>query len=187
MSLYGIHVILMVLQYNYKRRRQTTVLYKPHLLWQYSCWSFKYSWSITCRRCSNYILILDFTPGFNELDIDNCNTRRETFEDWDLVRLLLEGWLYLWMHIWGKQILEYDAAYVYIMVEMCDNSHTPIDRAHRQAHGQSIRQNKKPSHIFHYIGFSVCRDHHEWTKDDLDLCCHLASFGHNDWNTSQSK
>ena len=28
------------------------------------------SWSIVCRRCSNYIFILDWTPGFNGLDKD---------------------------------------------------------------------------------------------------------------------
>ena len=37
------------------------------------------SWSIACRRCSNYIFILDLTPGFNGLHKDNCETRWETF------------------------------------------------------------------------------------------------------------
>ena len=51
------------------------------------------------RRCSNYIFILDLTPGFNELGKDNYNRRRETFKCWDLVRLILEvrqhiGFLY---------------------------------------------------------------------------------------------
>ena len=50
------------------------------------------SWSIACRRCSNYILILDWTPGFNRLRKDNCKTRRETFNFWDLVWLILEVW-----------------------------------------------------------------------------------------------
>ena len=42
------------------------------------------------RRCSNYILILDLTPGFNGLSKNNCKTRLETFKFWDLVRLIQE-------------------------------------------------------------------------------------------------
>ena len=53
--------------------------------------SLSCSWSITYRRCSNYILNLDFTPGFNALGKDNCKTRRETFKFWDLVRIALEA------------------------------------------------------------------------------------------------
>ena len=30
-------------------------------------------------RQSNYILILDLTPGFNGLDRENCKTRRESY------------------------------------------------------------------------------------------------------------
>ena len=48
------------------------------------------SWSIACRRCSNYIFILDWTPGFNGLGNDNCKTRRETCKFWDVVELILE-------------------------------------------------------------------------------------------------
>ena len=32
---------------------------------------------INHRRCSNYIFILDITPGFNRLHKDNCKTRRK--------------------------------------------------------------------------------------------------------------
>ena len=32
---------------------------------------------INHRRCSNYIFILDITPGFNRLRKDNCKTRRK--------------------------------------------------------------------------------------------------------------
>ena len=56
-----------------------------HLRRQQNCWSLRCSWSIDCRRCSNYISILNLTPGFNELGKDNCKTRWETFESWDLV------------------------------------------------------------------------------------------------------
>ena len=57
--------------------------------------SLRCSWSIACRRCSNYIFILDFTPGFNRLGKNNCKARRETFQLWDLVRLILDIWRYI--------------------------------------------------------------------------------------------
>ena len=41
-------------------------------------------------RCSNYIFILDLTPGFNGLGIDNFKMIQETFKLWDLVQLILE-------------------------------------------------------------------------------------------------
>ena len=59
-------------------------LYKPHPSSQYNCWSLRCSWSIACRRCSNYIFIPDLTPGFNGLGKDNCKTRRGTFKYWSL-------------------------------------------------------------------------------------------------------
>ena len=55
-----------------------------------NCRSLRCSWSIACRRCSNYIFILDLTPGFMGLGKDNCKTRREAFKFVDLVRLILE-------------------------------------------------------------------------------------------------
>ena len=48
------------------------------------------SWSIACRHCSNYIFILDLTPGLNWLGKDNYKTRWETFRFWNLVRLILK-------------------------------------------------------------------------------------------------
>ena len=61
-------------------------------------------WSIACRHCSNYIPILDLTPGFNGLGKDNCNTRWELFKFWDLVCLILEILRYLFQHMeaWTK-------------------------------------------------------------------------------------
>ena len=56
---------------------QWNLQYKPHLSSQYDYWSLRYSWSITCRRCSNYIFFLDLTPSFNGLDKDNYKTRQE--------------------------------------------------------------------------------------------------------------
>ena len=32
--------------------------------------------STACQHCSNYIFILDLTPGFNGLGKDNCKTRQ---------------------------------------------------------------------------------------------------------------
>ena len=53
-----------------------------------NCWSLRCSWSIACRRCSNYIFILNLTLGFNILCKDNCKLRRETSKFWDLVHLI---------------------------------------------------------------------------------------------------
>ena len=44
------------------------------------CWSLRCSWSIACWCCSNYIFILDLTPGISGLGKDNCKTRRETLK-----------------------------------------------------------------------------------------------------------
>ena len=48
------------------------------------------SWSIACRRCSNYIFIMDSIHGFNGLGKDNHKTKRETFQLGDSVGLILE-------------------------------------------------------------------------------------------------
>ena len=61
-----------------------------HFSMQLNCWSLRCSWSIACRRCSNYIFILHLTLGLNILHKDNCKPRRETFKLWDLVRLIFE-------------------------------------------------------------------------------------------------
>ena len=58
--------------------------------WQLNCWSLRCSWSIACRRCSNYIFILHLTLRFNILGKDNCKPRLETFVFWDLVWFILE-------------------------------------------------------------------------------------------------
>ena len=69
-------------------------LYKTNLSWQLNCWSLRYSWSIACRHCSNYIFILDLTPGFSGLGKD-CKRRGESFQFSDLVRLILKILRYL--------------------------------------------------------------------------------------------
>ena len=56
--------------------------------------SLKCSWSTVCRRCSNYIFILDLTRGFNPLGKDNCKTGLEIFKFRNLVRLILAVWWY---------------------------------------------------------------------------------------------
>ena len=52
---------------------------------------------------SNYIFILNLTPGFNGLGKDNYKMRRETFDFWDLVCLISEVWQYISILIiyWG--------------------------------------------------------------------------------------
>ena len=57
-------------------------------------YSVRCSWSIACRRCSNYIFIICLTPGCNGLDKDNCKMRRETLSFCDLIRLILEDLRY---------------------------------------------------------------------------------------------
>ena len=61
--------------------------YKTHFSRQLNCWSLRCSWSIACRRCSNYIFILNLTSGFNRLSNNNYKMRQETFKFWDLVAL----------------------------------------------------------------------------------------------------
>ena len=61
-----------------------------HLSRQLNFWWLRCSWSIACRRCSNYIFILQLTLGFKIFRKDNCKPSRETFEFCDLVRLILE-------------------------------------------------------------------------------------------------
>ena len=69
---------------NFVRRSQFNIpsklLHKSHLTRQWNCWSFRYSWSIACRRCSNFIFTRDLTLGFNGLGKDNCRMRRGSFK-----------------------------------------------------------------------------------------------------------
>ena len=64
--------------------------------------SLRCSRSIACRRCSNYIFILDLTPGFIGLGKDNCKTRRATFKFWDLVRFILKIYGTLFLLCWAR-------------------------------------------------------------------------------------
>ena len=47
--------------------------------------------NIACQRCSNYIFILESTPGLSGLGKYNGKMRRETFKFWDLVRKKFRG------------------------------------------------------------------------------------------------
>ena len=73
----------------------SSLSYKPHFSRQLNCWSLRCSWSITCRRCSNYIFFLNLTPGFNGLGKDNYKMKWEAFKFWDSVRLILETLRYM--------------------------------------------------------------------------------------------
>ena len=48
----------------------SSLWYKTHFSKQLNCWSLRCSWSIACRRCSNYIFILHLTLGLNLLRKD---------------------------------------------------------------------------------------------------------------------
>ena len=52
-------------------------------------------WNRLILEISRYIFILDLTPGFNGLDKDKCNTRRETLKSWDFMLLITEVWRYI--------------------------------------------------------------------------------------------
>ena len=84
-----------------------------HLSRQYQCRSLRCSWSIACRRCSNYIFILDLTSGFKRFGKDSCKTVWESFKCWDLVPLILETWQYIKLlayHRHSFQILTTDTS-----------------------------------------------------------------------------
>ena len=51
------------------------------------------------RRCSNYIFILDSTPGFSVLGKDNCKMRQESFKFGVLVHLILETLQYMFLTV----------------------------------------------------------------------------------------
>ena len=76
--------------YSMVRYLPSSLSYKTHCSRQLNCWSLTCSWSIACRRCSNYIFILHLTLSFNILHKDNCKPRWERFKFLDLVRLILE-------------------------------------------------------------------------------------------------
>ena len=73
----------------------SNISYKTHLCRQCNRWSLRCSWSTACWCCSNYIFILNLTPGFNGLGRDYCRTRRDSFEFWDQVCLILESLRYV--------------------------------------------------------------------------------------------
>ena len=60
------------------------------LVGNYICRSLRCSWSIACRRCSNYIFILDLTPGFKGSGKDDFKTIWKSFKFMDLVSLILD-------------------------------------------------------------------------------------------------
>ena len=74
---------------------QANLWYKSHLSRQYNWWSLSCSWSIACRRCSNYIFTLGLTHGFIGFGKDNLKTRQETFKYWGLVQVILQVWRYV--------------------------------------------------------------------------------------------
>ena len=57
-----------------------------HLIRQQNCWSFRCSWSIACRRCSNYIFIVDLTSGWRGWE-------NVTELSWDILKM--ESWTHM--------------------------------------------------------------------------------------------
>ena len=101
----------MMIQFTDAHRQVSNI--RLHFSRQLNCWSLRCSWSIACRRCSNYIFILNLTPGFNGLGKDNYKMRLEAFQFWDLVRLILETLRYMHTSITRAQYIntEKDAWY----------------------------------------------------------------------------
>ena len=111
-----------------------------------------YSWSIACLSCSNYIFILNLTPGFSGLDKDNCKTTWEAFKSRDLLHLIYLRFdsmskFELWMlHIspwmchgclvdgWGGWVL------VFILYWNCSTFHQATLNSLRQSDAYSINK-----------------------------------------------
>ena len=95
---------------------QSSLLYETHFCKELDCWSLTCSWSIACRRCSNYIFNLDLTPGFTVLREDHCKLRREAFKLWDIVCL------FFYIRDFTVVYVRFDGTYTYIctvLVELC--------------------------------------------------------------------
>ena len=102
---------------NFLHDMSSSLQYKTQLKRQLNRWSLRCSWSIACRRCSNYIFILHLTLAFNILQKDNIYPRRETFQFGDLVRLILD-------------ILRYinrDNCYYYTMLSQAQSSYSMLN------------------------------------------------------------
>ena len=98
-----------------------------HLSWQLNSWSLRYSWGIACRRCSNYIFILDLTPGFNGLGKDEMRIISSKFGD--LVQLILQILRYqncLWPHNSGTEIVDSETLVLQLIF------HMPRQQRHQQ-------------------------------------------------------
>ena len=72
------------------------------IVMQYDHYHMSSSHTTACRRCSNYIFILDLTPGFKGLGKDDFKTRWESFKFWYLVRLILEILRYITLNFRGQ-------------------------------------------------------------------------------------
>ena len=89
-------------------RLPSNLRYTSYLSRQNYCCSLICSWSIACRRCSDYIFILDLTHGFNGMGKDNCEARLETFNLSAMVRLILGIWrLIIFVMITSMSIMWY--------------------------------------------------------------------------------
>ena len=73
-----------LLVYQRNTMKISDMIYQTHLSRLWNCCSLWCSWSTACRRCSNYILVLHLTSGFNSLRKDNCKTGWDIFKFRDL-------------------------------------------------------------------------------------------------------
>ena len=107
-----------------------------------NCRSLRCSWSIACRRCSNYIFILDLTSGFKGFGEDSRKTVRESFKCWDLVRLILETWRYVLIYcrwtshnMWWLRCLAYTFVDIVWATISTEKSTCEIDLWNRRRFG----------------------------------------------------
>ena len=153
------------------RELPSSLWYKTHFSRQWNCRSLRCSWSIACRRCSNYIFILDLTPGFIGLGKDNCKTRTETFMFWDWVRLILENWRYV-MSSYSKT---------------CENTSLVlvkniwIQSSHNFAHATTVKLSWHVG-ICDLIGWLPIQSC--WYMVIIPLCCKYAIVCYLQWKLS---
>ena len=71
-----------------------------------NCWSLRCSWSIACRRCSNYIFIPDSTPDFSGLGKDNLEDEQRNIWVLGLGASYIRGFIVSIMMSYGIPDLE---------------------------------------------------------------------------------
>ena len=101
-----------------------------HLSRQGNCRSLRCSWSIACRRCDNYIFILDLTPGLKGLGKDDFKTRWESFKFWGFVASYIRDFtIYSIKYGHGFVVLCFVVVMLLCIVGSYDSfTHLPLDK-----------------------------------------------------------